>query len=134
MSTYQPQSASSSSFLPATSGPDFRSVASKQRGLMICILGYIVISLIYFVARPDLRSFLSSIALCVVLAGTVYVFVLATALYNTGTGILLGILSLMPILGLIVLLILQSKANRLLKANGIRIGLMGADMDQVRSA
>ena len=54
-------------------------------------------------------------------------FSLATVkVYGTGLGIFLGILCLVPLIGLIVLLAVNGKETRVLKQNGIKVGLLGA--------
>jgi hypothetical protein len=46
-------------------------------------------------------------------------------------GVVLGILTLIPCVGLIVLLIINSKATGILKKNGVRVGLLGAKMSDL---
>ena len=65
------------------------------------------------------------------LVATVFVFLLAIKVYSTGVGILLRVLTLIPVVGLIVLLIVNGKATAILKQNGIKVGLMGADLSQI---
>ena len=61
----------------------------------------------------------------------VFVFMLALALYNTGAGVVLGILTLVPLVGLIVLLIINGKATNTLRHHGIHVGLMGARASEI---
>ena len=63
--------------------------------------------------------------------GAVFVFMLSLALYNTATGVILGILTLIPLVGLIVLLIINGKATKVLRDHGIQVGLMGAKTNQI---
>ncbi len=105
---------------------DLRSVAKYQRVLMICILVYLV-ALLASWAVPQLLIVGRVVALVASLVGVVFVFLLSTKVYSTGIGVLLGILTLIPIIGLIVLLIINSKATGILRANGVRVGLLGAD-------
>jgi len=56
----------------------------------------------------------------------VFVFLLATKLYGTALGVLLGILTIIPLVGLIILLIVNAKAIKILRAAGIDVGLLGA--------
>jgi ABC-type enterochelin transport system permease subunit len=53
------------------------------------------------------------------------------SLYSTTTGIVLGILTFIPLVGLIVLLIVNGKATNVLRQNGITVGLMGAKSSQI---
>ena len=64
----------------------------------------------------------------------VFVFMLAMAVYNNAAGIVLGVLTLVPILGLIVLLIINGKATSILRQHGIKVGLMGASSRQILPA
>src|SRR5882724_8114189 len=97
---------------------DLREIATRQRILMFCILGYIAVFVLQFVLPPPLRIVLGLLALVVVITATVYVFMLAIAVCNTGAGIVLGILTLIPLVGLITLLIVNGKATAILKQNG----------------
>ena len=43
-------------------------------------------------------------------------------------GIVCGLLALIPCIGLITLLIINSKATSILRRNGIRVGFLGANL------
>ena len=110
---------------------DLRSVAQFQKGILVCILIYLVAVVAQFAIPQDVRPLVGLGVLVVGLVGTVFVFLLATKVYNVGIGILLGILTLIPCLGLIVLLVVNGKATSILKRNGIKVGLLGADLSQI---
>lgn len=55
----------------------------------------------------------------------------AVKVYGVGLGILLGVLSLAPCISLIVLLLVNGKATSVLRQNGIKVGLMGADLSTI---
>jgi hypothetical protein len=106
---------------------DLRAVAKYQRGLLICVLINIISLVLPYILPPNL---LLAAQICVGIAGLVglvFVFLLSTKVYGIGAGILLGILTLVPCLGLIVLLIINQKATTVLRQNGIKVGLLGAD-------
>ena len=65
--------------------------------------------------------------LIVGLVGAVFVFMLAIKVYGTRLGIVLGVLSLVPLISLIVLLGVNGNATGILKQNGIKVGLLGAN-------
>ena len=65
------------------------------------------------------------------LVGMVFVFLLAIKVYSTGIGVLLGILALIPCIGLLVLLVVNIKATGILKKNGIKVGLLGANLSKI---
>ena len=53
-------------------------------------------------------------------------------LYGLEVSIIVGILMIVPMIGLIVLLILNSRANSAIKRNGYNTGLLGADLNQFK--
>jgi hypothetical protein len=67
----------------------------------------------------------------VIVTAAVFVFMLAMAVYSTGPGVVLGILTLIPLIGLIPLLIVNGKATNILRAHKIKVGLMGANPNDV---
>lgn len=113
---------------------DLREIAKRQRAIMICILIYIIAVIGQFILPPELRIIVSIAILAVMVTATVFVFMLAIALYSTGVGIVLGILTMVPLVGLIVLLIVNGKATNVLREHGIQVGLMGARLDQIPEA
>jgi hypothetical protein len=106
---------------------DLRNVAKYQRGILFCILFNIIFILSRFFLPPGLQILLYIAIGILDVAGTVFVFMLAMKVYSTGLGIVLGVLTLIPCVGLIVLLIVNGKATSVLQANGISVGLLGAD-------
>lgn len=110
---------------------DLKLVAKYQKGILVCILIYLVAVFGQFAIPPEFRPLVALGVLAVALTGTVFVFLLAIKVYSTGVGILLGILTLAPCLGLIVLLMVNGKATAILRQNGIRVGLLGADLSQL---
>jgi len=90
-----------------------------------------VLIVLRFVVPPPFALIIGIAILVVGVTAAVFVFMLALAVYSTGTGIVLGILTLIPIVGLIVLLIVNGKATSILRQHGIKVGLMGADPKQI---
>lgn len=76
---------------------------------------------------PVVEIGLTIALLAAVLAGMVFVFLLSAKVYGTVQGLLFGFLTLIPLLGLLVLLRINAKATNVLKANGIKVGLLGAN-------
>ena len=62
------------------------------------------------------------------LVGAFFTFRLAIKLYNFGLGIPPGILTFVPLLGLIILFSMSGKATRLLRDRGHHVGLLGAKL------
>ena len=110
---------------------DVRAVAQYQKGIMVCILIYIIAVISQFMLPENLRILVGFGVLLNGVVGLVFVFLLSTKVYSTGVGILLAILTVVPCLGLLVLLIINAKATTILRQNGLRVGLMGADTSQI---
>ncbi len=110
---------------------DLRSVAKYQKGILVCILIYVIAMIGQFAIPVEARAILGLGILVVGLVGTVFVFLLAIKVYNTVVGVLLGILTLVPCIGLIVLLVVNGKATAVLKQNGIKVGFLGANPSQI---
>jgi hypothetical protein len=116
---------------------DLRKVAVYQKGILVCILisligiAFNLISIVTQMAIPDAVRVALSVGLLVVgLASSAFVVLLAIRVYNLALGILLGLLSILPCVGLLVLLVVNGKATRTLQSNGHRVGLMGADLSE----
>jgi hypothetical protein len=113
---------------------DLRSVAGYQRWVTLCILVYLcviigrVATVMNKIAIPPVLEIGLAIALLAsVLAGMVFVFLLSAKVYGTVQGLLLAFCTLIPCIGLLVLLRINAKATSVLKANGIKVGLLGAN-------
>lgn len=112
---------------------DLRNVAMYQKGILVCILIYLLAVIFQFAVPAQLRLLLGVGVLVLGLAGTVFVFLLAMKVYSVGVGILLGILTFIPCIGLLVLLMVNGKATSILKQNGIRVGLLGANLSDIQA-
>lgn len=111
---------------------DLLAVAKYQKGILGCILIYLLLTILQLVL-PELGVIVAVSVLILGLAGTVFVFLLAIKVYSPVVGILFAILTLVPCVGLLMLLLINGKATRILKQNGIRVGLMGANLSEVKS-
>jgi hypothetical protein len=111
-------------------GVPLKKIATQQRAIMFCILGEFLlgIALMMFARTNPLLAMACALAYwAVVITAVVFIFMLSITLYNTATGVILGILVLIPLLGLIILLVVNGKATKTLRQHGIKVGLMGAD-------
>lgn len=106
---------------------DLRAIANYQRGIIVCILINLALYASQFAVPEDKRLILLIGIVPAAIASTVFVFLLSTKVYSTGTGVILGILTLIPCIGLIVLLIINGKATATLKQHRIRVGFFGAN-------
>ncbi|MGE0605616.1 MAG: hypothetical protein AB7O62_00720 [Pirellulales bacterium] len=126
-----PQASNSAVGVLSGSRGDLLSVAKFQKGILICILIYLIAVVAQFALPPEMRLFLGMAVMGVGVVGAVFVFLLAIKIYGTGPGVLLGILSLVPCVGLLVLLIVNGKATGVLRQNGIKVGLLGANLSSI---
>ncbi|MFA9479774.1 hypothetical protein ACERK3_15920 [Phycisphaerales bacterium AB-hyl4] len=113
---------------PPSLDSDVQTIASRQKSLLVCILIYLLTIVGQFVVPAEVRPLLAVGVLVVGLVAMVFVFLLATKLYGIGIGILLGLLTLIPLVGLIILLAVNARATHTLRRNGIEVGLLGAKM------
>ncbi len=114
---------------------DLRQVAIFQKVVILCILVYLLSLVGQFFVPEELRIFFGLGILGVGLIGAVFVFLLAVRLYGVALGLVAGFFTLIPCVGLIVLLIINAKATGLLQRHGVQVGLLGArltDLDRNR--
>lgn len=110
---------------------DLRTIAGNQKGILICILVYLIAVAAQFAIPDEMRILLGIGVIVVGVVATVFVFRLATKLYSRQNGIVLTILTVIPIVGLIVLLVINGKATNILKQHGVHVGLLGARMSDL---
>ena len=110
---------------------DLRAVARHQKGILMCILLNFIVVFGQMAVPVTFRPILGWSVLAIGLAGTAFVILLAMKVYSPVFGVVLGLLAFVPLAGLLVLLSVNGKATRILKQNGIRVGLLGADLSMI---
>jgi hypothetical protein len=110
---------------------DLRTVAIRQKGVIYCIFAYVAGIIVQMFFPADFFSPHVLFMLGVFIAAMAFVFLLAMEVYGVGRGIVLGLLTLIPPIGLVILLIVNHHATHLLRRHGIRVGLFGADRRQI---
>src|SRR5262245_60175190 len=91
---------------------DLRQVAIYQKVILICILVNVLFAMsngafpLLGIPALALLPFLL-VALAAGMVASVFIFMLALKLYSVGTGVLLGILTFFPLLGFIILLVVN---------------------------
>ena len=135
MMSYNPfeAPASNSRVIGIVSGSreDLLKVAKYQKGILVCILVYILAVAGQFALPLQIRPLVGLGVLVVGLIAAVFTIRLAMKTHGTVLGIILGILCLVPILGLLILLLVNQKATTVLQLNGIKVGLLGADLSSL---
>jgi hypothetical protein len=121
---------------------DLEGIAKAQKGIIVTLL--IHFSLVIFniavltpltSTMPDGQRILINLGFVVfvlanAITSAVFTFMLSLKVYSTAVGVLLGLLCLVPCINFLVLLIINQKAIATLKANGISVGFLGADLSQ----
>ena len=118
---------------------DLKKVAQYQKGIILCIAANLVIVIgMMFLGRSMQMAGMGALVLvmqvayvAVGFAALVCIILLATKVYNLAIGIVAGLLQFIPCIGLLVLLVVNQKATGVLQQNGIKVGLLGADMSQL---
>ena len=105
-------------------------IASYQRIILLCVLAYIMLIVFQFFIPPEYRFLLIGALGITAVTAMIGVFLLSVQVYNVGLGIVLGILTLIPLIGLFVLLTINGKATSILRMHGIHVGLLGADFSR----
>jgi predicted Zn finger-like uncharacterized protein len=113
-------------------GSDLYRVALFQKAVLVCVVANIGLAICRAFLPTDLALLFLIAALLVALTSAVFVCLLSAALYGTVRAIIMGVLALIPLVGLIVLLVLNAGATRLLKDNDVRVGFLGASLSEAR--
>ena len=113
-------------------------IARLQKGvlvfLLVCVIDYVGLTALAFASGPwtaESMERVSSVVGILSMIGVVPLFVLCLEVHGPLAGILLGLLSLVPLVNLIVLLATSVRATHILRANGVRVGLFGADLKTI---
>lgn len=110
---------------------DLRKIAIYQKSVMFCLLAYCPLVIALTFAPPEYELLVAVPYLATTLAAIVSVFLLSIKIHRTGLGILLGLFVLLPCLGLFVLLLINAKATEILRLNGLKVGLFGANLSDI---
>jgi hypothetical protein len=147
---YAPPSAESQVAGIVTGRPgDLWNVAFYQKGVLICILLYAIpvvcqmaVLYYFFPSSPippapfwvfmGFEIMIGLGVLAVMLAGVILVILLAMKVYGPGPGTLLALLTFFPFTTWLVLLFVSMGATRVLRRNGIKVGLLGADLSKIK--
>ncbi len=105
---------------------DIKLIAFRQKVILVCILIYLSAVAGQSMIPVGISLILGIPVGIVIIVAAVFIFLLATKLYGAVVGIFLGILTLIPLVGLFVLLIVNGKTTKMLKENGVDVGLLGA--------
>ena len=124
-----------------SSGLDLYRVALYQKSILLCILiNLITIGLFFFLPKES-QDIVGIALIPISIISATCLFLLTWHLFGVFPAIVFGILDLLPaafppvgLLIFIILLVVNGTATRRLKANKIRVGFLGANLDEARNA
>jgi pilus assembly protein TadC len=113
-----------------------RRVAFEQKGILICLLLQILLTGAMFANLNTTLNLiihfgLLGLVIATSIVGMVFIFRLALALYNLPIAILCGVLALPPCIGFLTLVFINSRATEFLKKEGVKVGLLGANLSKI---
>ena len=115
-----------------------RTIARHQRSINLAILSQIgIYVLAFFLESASKESFVPNLvvglaALAVAVFSIVATVRLANTMHGTGIAVLCAILMFAPCLNLLTLLVLNQQATARVKKAGFKVGLLGANPDDIR--
>ena len=118
---------------PHTDRERLRRIATAQRLTNLAVLFYLClipanIALSTVVDRaPWAAVVFAAVAISVLIFGAISVYGLAAQFRGKAVAVIYVLGLLVPLLGLILLVTISSKATTILKENGIKVGLLGAN-------
>lgn len=101
-------------------------IAAIQKALIIFIAGRVIGVIIALSLPIEIGPFVFIATYFIAILSTITVILLAIQVFGVVQAILYGFLSLIPCIGLIVLLQVNGEATNILQSNGIKVGLFGA--------
>lgn len=109
-------------------------VATAQKHVLYVVLAYvllIVVNLVLGRVLPGMINVGMFAFLAVAIAGAITVYRLASLFRSKVVAAIYLVGLLVPCLGLLLLLSISQEATRVLKENGIKVGLLGANLDDI---
>ncbi len=105
--------------------------ARGQRHVNLMILVSFAMIGVAFIDLTAMAAVVGIFRLIYIIVMAVVVFRVINALYSLPRAIIYALFSIVPMINLLLLLSISSTATKLLKANGFKVGLLGAKMADV---
>lgn len=109
-------------------------IAKRQKILLMTFLVYFILAGYSGSANVDIKPFLQLMLLPLMLAVVILTALLSIRLYGKIGATIMIVLSIVPLINLIIILIVNGSANKLIKSKGFRVGLVGADIKEIAKA
>jgi len=123
-----------SSKLSPSALAEIRQIAFLQKGVILTVTIHIALIVAAQFFRDDYRPVWGATYLLVSLAGMICVWLLAISLYGVAFGILMGLGTGLPCIGILVLLTVNGRATEELKQYGVPVGLFGVPWSAIPTA
>jgi cytochrome bd-type quinol oxidase subunit 2 len=124
-----------------------RTIAVCQKGIIVCFLiqftVVVVVIAVVFVARHeppsnrlavDVTRALSLVLLATMLVAMGLTLLLLSKVFRSAAAGILALLTLVPLIGLLALLVVNSRATFVLRQNGHKVGLFGARLSEFKGS
>jgi hypothetical protein len=120
-----------SSVRPGRKRGELRAIATGQKIVLFCILFVLLSAFAKAGLKGKYPPTLDLVTLGVALVYFTAFFMLAMKLYGTGRAVLFTLWAVIPLLGLVALYIVNRMATKTLRAYGLKVGALGADVSKV---
>ena len=108
-------------------------VAKRQKALIYTFLAYFLAATLQGLPQ-ELKFIAGLIILPILVAIIIFNARLCLKVYGTFTAVLLIILGIIPMINFLVVLAASSRANKLIKNAGFKVGFMGANIKEIDQA
>ncbi len=113
---------------------DLKRVARYQRWVTACIFTQLVLALFWLVliqldshVVQSARTLVLALVIPLGVAGGIYAFLVYWIIRNPFWAVIMGLASIPPVMGLLVLTVVNGTAREALKACGVTVGIFGAN-------
>ena len=109
-------------------------VAKRQKSLLYAFLMLILLAISLPIFIGNITDDVQLIFFPIHLAIIILMARLSLKLYGKAGAIFMIVLSIVPVISILALLIVNAKANKLIKSKGFRVGFLGANTKQIADA
>jgi hypothetical protein len=110
-----------------------KKIAVSQKVIGVCIFLFLVMLVSRFMVPPRIYTIMVYGSWVLNTVGYVHLILLSARLYNDRVAVLNAILFWVPILGIVALLVTNSRATKTLKASGLDVGVTGVALSEFKT-
>lgn len=124
---------------PRRSVPELQRIARYHRWLIATLLAQLTLwggfILLMFLSGGGVNFRFALVLTCILGAvGGIYAFLLYCQLRRPFWGVVIGLAIVVPVLSLLAITVANNTASLVLKANGVKVGMFGANIDEIEEA